>query len=217
MLNKDYMMRLIEIMMKAMSRISLLVEEKKYLDALDVVTEAGKMMTGLDFKMFDYLSDTELLNMIKSRDGLYKGKFIVLGELLAKKGELYNLNNDSPKALKSLIKSISFYIDGIDENDSIVLTNYIPNIEKVIETLSNYDLPVYIKQKLIRYYEITGQYSKADNIIFEIICEKKPEVYIQANEFYNNILLKSDEELNKGDFSKEEVRDSLSEIKSYEV
>jgi len=46
MLNKDYMMRLIEIMLKALSRISLLVEEKKYLDALSVVTEAGKMMPG---------------------------------------------------------------------------------------------------------------------------------------------------------------------------
>ncbi len=217
MLNKDYMMRLIEIMMKALSRISLLVEEKKYLDALGVVTEAGKMMTGLDFTMFDYLSDTELLNMIKSRDGTYKNKFLVLGELLAKEGELHNLNNDPSKALKSLIKSISFYIDGIDENDSIIIEDYIPKIENVIGLLSEYDLPVHIKQKLIRYYEITGQYSLADNIVFEIIGEKKPEVYKQAYEFYNILLMKSEEELGKGDFSKEEVRDSLSEIGKYKT
>ncbi len=217
MLNKDYMMRLIEIMMKALSRISLLVEEKKYLDALGVVTEAGKMMTGLDFTMFDYLSDTELLNMIKSRDGLYKGKFLVLGELLAKEGELHNLNNDSQKALKSFIKSISFYIDGIDENDSIILEEYIPNIERVIGLLSEYDLPVHIKQKLIRYYEITGQYSLADNIIFEIIGEKKPEVFKQAYEFYNTLMMKSEDELSNGDFSKEEVRDSLTEIGKFKT
>ena len=90
-------MRLIEIMMKALARISLLVEEKKYLDALNVVTETGKVMTGLDFKMFDYLSDAELLNMIKSRNGLYKGKFLVSAKLLAKDGELHFLNNDATK------------------------------------------------------------------------------------------------------------------------
>jgi hypothetical protein len=208
-------MRLIEIMMKALSRISLLVEEKKYLDALSVVTEAGKMMTGLDFKMLDYLSDTELLNMIKSKDGLYKGKFLVLGELLAKEGELYFLNKDSSKGYNSYIKSLSFFVDGIDENDSIYVSDYIPKIEVVIGALSEYDLPVHIKQKLIKYYEISGQYSNADNIIFEIISENNPGIYKQAIEFYNNLLIKSDEELEKGNFSKEEVLDSISELKSY--
>ncbi|HEY5124072.1 MAG TPA: DUF6483 family protein [Ignavibacteria bacterium] len=215
MLNKDYMMRLIEIMTRALSRISLLVEEKKYLDSLSVVTEAGKMMTGLDFNMLDYLSDTELLNMIKSKDGLYKGKFLVLGELLAKEGELHLLNQDSTKSYNSYIKSISFYIDGIDENDSIVLNDYIPGIENVITALTGYELPVHIKQKLIRYYDISGQYSNADNIIFEIIKDGGKDVQKQASEFYNTLLNKSDEELNKGNFSKEEAEESLLELKNF--
>ena len=208
---------MIEIMMRALSRVSLLVEEKNYLDAIDTVTEAGKMITGLDFKMLEYVSDTELTNMIKSKDGLYKGKFLVLGELLSREGELYLLNKDTERSYNSYLKALSFYIDGFDENDSINVNDYIPKIDKTIESLSEYDLPLHIKGKLIRYYDITDRYSKADDVIFDSIKSKNKEIYKQAVNFYSDLLEKSDEVIERGNLTREEIKDSLSEIRDYKT
>lgn len=215
MLHKDYMMRMIEIMTRALTRVSVLVEEKKYLDAIDTVTEAGKMITGLDFKMLEYVSDIELTNMIKSKDGLYKGKFLVLGELLSREGELHLSDNNPGKSYDSYLKSLSFYIDGLEENDSIEISGYIPKIDDVIDALSEYDLPVHIKKKLITYYDITGRYSKADDTVFDAIKSRDKEIYKQAFDFYTRLLEQKDEEIEKGDLTREEVLDSLSEIKNY--
>jgi len=214
MLHKDYMMRLIEIMMRALTKVSTLVEEKKYLDAIDTVTEAGKMITGLDFKMLEFVSDIELMNMIKSKDGLYKGKFLVLGELLAREGEIHLLDNNPDKSFHSYLKSLSFYIDGFDENDSIITDDYIPKIDNVIEVLSEYDLPLHIKSKLIRYYEITQRYSKAEDIIFDAVKSSDSEIYRTAFDFYKTLLEKTDEEIEKGNLTREEAEDSFSEIKN---
>lgn len=214
MLHKDYMMRLIEITMRALSKVSLLVEEKKYLDAIDTVTEAGKMITGLDFKMLEFVSDIELMNMIKSKDGLYKGKFLVLGELLAREGELHLLDNNPDKSYHSYLKSLSFYIDGFDENESIIFEDYIPKIDNVIEALSEYDLPLHLKGKMIRFYELTQRYSKADDIIFDAVKNKDSELYKPAFDFYTRLLEKTDEEIEKGNLTREEAEESFSEIKS---
>jgi hypothetical protein len=59
-----------------------------------------------------------------------------------------------------------------------------------------------------------GEYNKAENILFEELNKNKSQViYEIAINFYNILLEKSDEELEKGDFSKEEVYQGLQDIK----
>ncbi|MGY0375275.1 DUF6483 family protein [Clostridium sp. JNZ J1-5] len=64
-----------------------------------------------------------------------------------------------------------------------------------------------------------GEYNKAENILFDTISKNNSqETYQVAINFYNMLLEKSDDELAKGNFSREEVYQGLEEIKSiYQV
>ncbi len=61
-----------------------------------------------------------------------------------------------------------------------------------------------------------GNYNEAENLIFhELEKNNSPEIYEAACTFYNLLLKKSDEELLKNNFSKEEIYQGLEDIKKF--
>lgn len=63
-----------------------------------------------------------------------------------------------------------------------------------------------------------GNYNKAENIVFyELEKNNSPELYEIAFDFYNLLLKKSDEELLKSNFSKEEIYQGLEDIKKLKI
>lgn len=59
-----------------------------------------------------------------------------------------------------------------------------------------------------------GQYNEAENLIFqELEKNNSPELFEIAADFYNSLLVKSDEELLKSNFSRDEIYQGLEDIK----
>ncbi|KEI74949.1 hypothetical protein N486_03855 [Clostridium botulinum B2 128] len=82
------------------------------------------------------------------------------------------------------------------------------------EKIGSTDLFKIILNKL--FYE--GNYDKAEDLIFEELEKNdSPEVYEIAVEFYNALLQKSDEELNEGNFSRDEIYQGLDDIKRFKA
>lgn len=80
-----------------------------------------------------------------------------------------------------------------------------------IEAMDEKDILKIVLNRLV----VECKYDKAENILFEQM-EKTPSRYILniGIEFYNKLLVKSDEELLKGNFSKEEILQGLNDLKS---
>ncbi|APQ98783.1 DUF6483 family protein [Clostridium botulinum] len=82
------------------------------------------------------------------------------------------------------------------------------------EKIGSTDLFKIILNKL--FYE--GNYDKAEDLIFEELEKNdSPEVYEIAVEFYNALLKKSDEELNEGNFARDEIYQGLDDIKKFQT
>ncbi|AGK96299.1 DUF6483 family protein [Clostridium pasteurianum] len=79
-----------------------------------------------------------------------------------------------------------------------------------IEAMNEKDILCILLKKLF----IEGKYDKAENILFEQM-ERTPsqDIVNIGKEFYNQLLLKSDEELTKGKFSKKEIFQGLDDLK----
>jgi len=71
-----------------------------------------------------------------------------------------------------------------------------------------------ILQIILKRLVNNGEYNKAENILFEVLNKNNSlEIYQIAVGFYNLLLEKSDEELGKGNFTREEVYQGLEDIK----
>jgi hypothetical protein len=78
-----------------------------------------------------------------------------------------------------------------------------------IEAMDEKDiLPIILKRLTLE-----GKYNKAENILFEEM-EKNPceEIESIGKEFYKTLLLKSEEDFAKGNFSKDEVVQGLEDL-----
>lgn len=81
-----------------------------------------------------------------------------------------------------------------------------------INQISGTDIFKLILKKLV--YE--RNYNKAEDLIFdELEKNNSPETYEITVEFYNMLLKKSDEELNKSNFPREEIYQGLQDIKRF--
>jgi hypothetical protein len=86
-------------------------------------------------------------------------------------------------------------------------------IQELIQKLSEYEMPLHIQRKLFRYYEQTGMYARAENVLFDYL-ERSPDTEMFANgaEFYQRLALKSETDLQAGELSHEEVEESRQQL-----
>ncbi|AAO35994.1 hypothetical protein CTC_01436 [Clostridium tetani E88] len=83
-----------------------------------------------------------------------------------------------------------------------------------IDQMDSTDIFKIIFNKLFR----EGNYNKAEDLLFdELEKNNSSEVYEIAIEFYNSLLKKTDEELNKRNFSREEIYKGLEDIQKFKV
>ncbi len=78
--------------------------------------------------------------------------------------------------------------------------------------MHGYEIPLNIKEKLFRYYEFTGKYDKAENILYELI-EEDSNYINEGIRFYIRLVSKSEDELKKGNLPKIEVNEGLTYLK----
>jgi hypothetical protein len=92
-----------------------------------------------------------------------------------------------------------------------VLNKEEESIEQInLNDISSGDILQIILKRLVN----DGEYNKAENMLFKTINKNSSqEIYQIAVNFYNLLLEKSDEELEKGNFTREEIYQGLQDIK----
>ncbi|WP_406542450.1 DUF6483 family protein [Clostridium ljungdahlii] len=72
-------------------------------------------------------------------------------------------------------------------------------------------LPILLKKLIFQ-----GKYNEAENLLFEELKKNPSDDLIKiGKDFYNMLLLKSDEDLTKANFSREEIFQGLNDMKKF--
>src|SRR5579875_4146136 len=89
-----------------------------------------------------------------------------------------------------------------------------PN-SRVCYKLHDYELPVKTSLKLLQYYENTGKFAKAEDVLFDTLNTHTPDkVVVQHGiAFYTRLRKKSDATLSGGNLSRVEVEEGLAKLK----
>ena len=99
MIERDYIMRMIQMLVQALIRIFSFKEKKEYPQALNEIQNASKTLIGVELDVIRRLSDVQiidLLTLVKDFGGL---KCYLAGMLLKEEAEILELQGMSPKAL----------------------------------------------------------------------------------------------------------------------
>lgn len=209
MLQRDYLMRMTEMLTAVIAKVMFNKETKNYEEAEKEIETAAKTIVGLDLRIINILNPEDIIQLMKTSD-LYAGRCLVSAELLKEYADVHELNGKDNSSI--ILKSLNLYIEAILSKELPEPEKYYSKINELISLIDESDLKDDLNFKIIDYYEFSGQYSKAEDMIFELIENNNKDIIDRSVSFYKKLLHRTDEELESGNLSREEVNDALDEI-----
>lgn len=209
MLQRDYFMKMTQMLAAVLAKVLFHKEVKEYGNAESEIEAAAKTIVGIDLKLFSLLSIEDILKLLKTSD-IYAGRSLITAELLKEYADILELQNNKFTDLYS--KSLELYLEALSTKELPAPEDYFFSINKVITKLSDFNFSNDLKYKLLEYYEQSGQYSRAEDILFELLEEQHNLIHDKAVSFYTMLKSKTNDELIKGNLSRQEVEEGLEEV-----
>lgn len=168
---------------------------------------------GLDINKVEELDTFEILNILGKNALTFEENSQVIAELLNVKGDIYSKRDDINNAYNCYLKCLEIYLylssEGID--DFIIDSS--DRVEELENRLNQFVLPVETEISLFKHRFRKGQYSKAEDILFDLLQIDKSNRIIELGlNFYKELLSKDDEQLTRGYFSKKEIYQGIDEL-----
>lgn len=213
MIRSDYIMRQIEQFVQAISEI--LFGKKNKEEFQIELDKLGKRYLGLDLSMMESMSFNQLKTVLQIDINQYHMKCYMAAEVLIGKYENEILEgNISKMVLGSYLKSLELYFEAIQDNKYFQNSKVFEKINKIIRTVSKYDIEPDIKFKIFGFYEISGNYAEAENVLFDLFNDKYIGIKEEGIKFYKRLLDLSDSDLVTGNLPREEVLEGLTDLNS---
>lgn len=208
MIRKDYFLRMIHQLARVLAKVLKLEAEERYDDALAEVGQSSKQLLGVGLPMLTTLSDAELIRLMSLGDRFDVEKCMAAAEFLRMVGELKALQGNEAASHLCSVTSLSLFLELLSRETDVLPEEYSNMVEDLIQTVSDHQLPLPLRQKLFRYYEYKGRFDLAENILSEVI-EEESSFVAEGVRFYERLRLKSDEQLQRGNLPRNEVEDGI--------
>jgi hypothetical protein len=211
MITRDYFLRMIQMLAQVLGRVLGLRETKQYDEAYDVIRQTSRQFLGMDGRFLNTLSVTELIRLFDLGDRFDAEKCVVAAELLRMTGELEELRGKHEESYQTSVKSLNLFLELLFRETGAMPKEFFENVDHLIKSLSSCDLPLEVRQKLFRYYDLSGRYAMAEDMLFDIVGED-PGMVNEGVRFYERLRKRSDDDLIRGNLPRHEVEAGLLEL-----
>ncbi|MHB8595373.1 MAG: DUF6483 family protein [Ktedonobacteraceae bacterium] len=214
MINKDFILRMVERFGRELSILLHLRERNQFDEALIHIDDLYLNSLGLTIGFVNSISEEVLFTLISPLGALDSEKCLWVAMLLNIEGDIYDDQDKNDEAFYRYVKSLYFYIEVVLHTPNLDSLDVVNEIENLLNKLEEYELPLKTKSQLFRYYERMGHYDKAEDLLFDI-AEAKAESYSMltpGTTFYERLLQKSHDDLAAGNFSREEAKEGLTAL-----
>lgn len=211
MIRNDYLMRLIEQFTQALAIALGFKRAKEYPKALSVIRNTLQQVFGVDAGFIDAIHEEDLLILLKSTGAIDPDRAVMIAALEKLAGEIYEAQGLEEEAYYAYLKSLTLYLEVLLSDGDALLKDYIPEIDSLLAKFTDYDVSCETKFRLMLYYEKTGKYARAEDILYELLDDEEtgPEIIREGIGFYRRLLDKSDPELIAGQLPRDEVEEGL--------
>jgi hypothetical protein len=213
MIERDYFMRMLNILTRMIARMLFLKNQKDFPKALLDIQTTGKTLLGLEGGLMRRLSPAQIMQLFGSDLTVAVPKAYVAAILFKEEADVRALMGEEDEPERLRLRSLTLLLDVYEWANEPIEPDHPKAIEEVLDTLRGFVLPVDLLVKLFRFRERIGQYDRAENVLYDIL-EVKPEFKADAMLFYMRLLEKKDEELAEGGLPREEIVEGLEKLQS---
>lgn len=209
-------MRMIEQLARVLAKVFFNKQQGSYQEAVGNIENAFNTLIGFDYNMISKMSVEDITSLLTMSKESASVKCIIAGKLFKERTDVKEFSNsDQAEVIEGYQKSLNLFIEGlINDEDPAAneFSGYYSDIEVVIKK-SGSNIPIDLRYRLFRYYELTGNYAKAEDELFRLKDSGYNNIIAEGMRFYNELEKLSDAKLSAGNFSKEEVLQGMIEFR----
>lgn len=217
MINKDYLLRMAEKVGRALATIMGLRAYNKDEEALIYIDDLLLKTVGLTSRFLNSLSEEMLVKTISPLATLNVEACLWIASMLKAEGEIYESQNNATASYYRYHKALYLFL-------TLILHEPLPDdaqvyeeVDTLLNKLQDYDLPSTTKNLLFAYYEHTGNYGGAEDILFDLLetvhdAQQTSSLHEHGQAFYTRLRTKSDDDLETGNLSREEVEEGMAQL-----
>lgn len=217
MYRKDYFMRLVEQLTAVITQAIKLGDQDDYQEALNTTDSALRQLTGLGTQAWLSMEPHDILtnlSMQKDLGGVETAVFMI--GIFYQDGEIQALQEDDNGADFRFLRALQLQLAVLNTHPDMPMPAVVPTIPILQARLAENEvmLPAQTQQALMVYYETIGEYGAAEDVLYEWLdSDPGSSEPVEAGiALYEQLLLKSDEELAAGDLPRDEVEAGLEEL-----
>ena len=208
MIRSDYIMRMIEQIAQVLAKVLFNKKAGNFAEAEINLENAFNNIIGLNSLLVSSLSTQDIITLL----GINKDKqtaaikCLFTAKLLKEKAEIDKLNKKNVGHEPDYHKILNLFLYGIinNHNSDIDVSDYYDDVDEIAQII-NSELSLETRFELFRFYDIAGRYDKAENELFRLKESNYPDIITIGISFYKKLENTSDENLLKGNLSREEV------------
>ena len=212
MLEKDYIMRIIHQFARFLARVLLRINNEELKEARMDMQTASERFLGMQLDMILSLNNQGLIEMLSIGGELDVEKSYIAAQLFFCEAKVRDADNRTG-AKGICLRSLDLLLKSFPRMDKVLKREATSAIEQILSMLKNEHLPVDMYEELILYYEHRGEYSKAEDCLFELIESGFEKALKIGESFYERLMKKTDRELERGNLPRSEVEEGLLDLR----
>jgi len=218
MIRRDYILRQIEQFVAMLAKIAGLAKNEQWQEASAVTAGEFQRLTGMDARGVVRMSETELLARLIQGEPTHavESKTFMLATLLKTNGDLIAGQGRLEESRQYYLKGLHLLLDTFGRNEITERPDFVPAVEAFLAGLRDAPLPVKTNARLMRHYEQTREFAKAEDALFATldVAPPSPELLELGASFYQRLLDLSDDALVAGNLPRAEAEAGLAEFRA---
>lgn len=211
MTQRDYILRIAEDIGRVLAQVLFHQQKQDYQGAHAFIDEQFRQILGMGAGFIHSAPEETLLAMLSSFGHLDIERCWLLATLLKADGEVFEAQDNENESYYSYLKALDLYLTALVGDGELRPLDAVPEVEGLLYKLSAFELPNRTKKLLFSYFEQTGSFSNAEDMLFELL-ESAPDdatLMTQGRDFYLRLLRLNDAKLAMGNFSRDGAEDGL--------
>jgi hypothetical protein len=207
---------MIEEFLQALARLKAYRKEQNWRDAEQTLDQEFNQLIGGGPQAAAQLTETELIVRLMQGEPTHvvRQKAFMLVSLLQEAGELATAQGRIAEARAAYLKGLHVLLEVLAQGEVSELPEFVPKTETFVLALQDDPLPTRTSALLMRHYEQTGQFGRAEDALFAMLELEphEPRLIEFGIAFYERISRQPDSSLQNGNLPRAELDASLSEL-----
>ena len=205
MIRRDFVHRTIQKMSQSLASVLQLKEHQEYEQALREIGRALREFGEGDEAPDHRRSLDDWLVLCRKHPESAGGVMLAVGDVPREQSEIFSLQDKPTEALYARQMAAGIFIEAMLREECFVSGDLVSKVERLVEQCSASPMPPELLSRLVTYFEVRGDFAKAEDTLFEWLETGDPDAASEGRTFYERLAAMSDDTLAQGGLTRAEI------------